>query len=159
MFVSSPVPHLVGGTEGHDQEPHQGVGHGQGGDQVVGGAVKTPLLQHNNTSTQTIKWQKNQLFFSNCHLPGQWKKYFSILWGVLLPSNQRYYIVHLILYNNRTLNLAQPISEFIWHLLRKMYIFLVFASNVLQTEQDVFLLFQAFIFAFLVRFQICLNVI
>ena len=55
IFVSSLFAHLVGGTEGHDQEPHQGVGHGEGGDQVVGGAVKTPLLQHNNTSKQTIK--------------------------------------------------------------------------------------------------------
>ena len=46
MFVSSLFAHLVGGTEGHDQEPHQGVGHGEGGDQVVGRRVERPLVDH-----------------------------------------------------------------------------------------------------------------
>ena len=35
-----------GGAERHDNHPDEEVGHGQGGDQVVGGRVQAPLLHH-----------------------------------------------------------------------------------------------------------------
>lgn len=41
------LPTFVCSTEGHDDQPHEGVGYGQGGDQVVGGRVQTSGLHTN----------------------------------------------------------------------------------------------------------------
>ena len=37
--------YLIGGAEGHHEEPDQGVRHGKRGDQIIGGRVETPLLE------------------------------------------------------------------------------------------------------------------
>ena len=36
--------YLVSSTEGHHQQAHQSISHGQGGDEIVGGAVQSSLL-------------------------------------------------------------------------------------------------------------------
>ena len=37
--------YLVSGRERHYRQSHQSISHGQGGDQIVGGAVETSLLK------------------------------------------------------------------------------------------------------------------
>ena len=36
--------YLVSSTEGHYQQPHESVSHGQGSDEIVGSAVQSSLL-------------------------------------------------------------------------------------------------------------------
>jgi hypothetical protein len=45
IIVSLVFITFIGGAEGHDNHPHEEVGHCQGGDEVVRGRVQASLLQ------------------------------------------------------------------------------------------------------------------
>ena len=55
--------YLIGGAEGHHEEPDQGVRHGKRGDQIIGGRVETPLLEQIIIKSSLLVAQTGKKFF------------------------------------------------------------------------------------------------